>query len=395
MKSNNYIPYGRQTIDNDDIDAVIEVLKSSFLTQGPNVQQFEEIISEKVTSNYTIAVNSATSALHIACLALGLEKGDILWTTPITFVASANCALYCGASIDFVDIKLSTGLIDINALEKKLEIAKKTNSLPKIVIPVHLAGTSCEMYEIKRLSELYGFYIIEDASHAIGATYDNHAVGSCKYSDITVFSFHPVKIITTGEGGCCTTNKKSLAESMYKLRSHGITKNTNEFVASKVGPWHYEQQILGFNYRLSDIHAALGISQTKKLKTLISKRHIIMNKYLQELVNLPLCFLSQPSNTYSSLHLAILRLTGEAKKDHSEFFNYLRSNNIGVQLHYSPVHLQPYYRNLGFNEGDFPNAEIYGKSAISIPIYPTMTEENQSYIIHKIKKYYIQRHING
>lgn len=374
---NEFIPYGRQYIDSDDINAVVSTLQSDFLTQGPVVPRFENKISELTNSKYTVVVNSATSALHLSCLALGVGPSDIVWTSPITFVASANCALYCGANVDFVDIDPLTGLMSIAALELKLEQAALLGALPKVVIPVHLAGTSCDMHQIYRLSKIYNFKIIEDASHAIGGFYHSHPVGSCMFSDITVFSFHPVKIITTGEGGALTTNNESYFHSACSLRTHGITKDQASFQYSSPGPWYYEQQLLGFNYRLPDINAALGLSQISRLSSNIQRRQFIFSQYKLLLADLPIHFLDIPFNILSSLHLAVMQLNFIDPVFHKNLFNILRSNKIGVQLHYYPVHLQPYFRNLGFKVGDFPAAEKYSISSISLPIFPELCETSQ------------------
>jgi UDP-4-amino-4,6-dideoxy-N-acetyl-beta-L-altrosamine transaminase len=367
------IPYGRQDITQADIDAVIGVLQSDFLTQGQEVNFFEEKIAKYCDAKYAVAVNSATSALHIACLALGLREKDLVWTTPITFVASANCALYCGAQIDFVDINPVTLNLCINALAEKLEKSKSLGRLPKIVIPVHFAGTPCDMEAIYLLSKKYGFKIIEDASHAIGARYQGEVVGKCQFSDITIFSFHPVKIITTGEGGAAVTNQSKLADKMSMLRSHGITRDPMHMSRTPVGPWYYEQNFLGFNYRMTDIQAALGISQMNRLDKYISRRHEISDRYSQLLIDLPVT-LPLPSRD-SALHLYVIRLNLEAiKKSFLEIFNAIRAGGVGVNVHYIPVHLQPYFSRLGFSVGDFPEAEKYYKEAISIPIYPKLTE---------------------
>ena len=380
------IPYGRQRITEEDIEAVVAVLKSQYLTQGPVVPKFEKAIGQKVRSNHVIAVNSATSALHIACKALGLRKGDSLWTSPNTFVASANCGIYCDAKVNFVDIEPETGLMCTKELQIKLEEAKSQSCLPKIVMPVHLSGTSCNMREIRRLSEVYNFRIVEDASHAIGGKYMNKPVGNCEYSDITVFSLHPVKIITSGEGGVATTNSKKLAIRMKDLRSHGITKDRERFIDEDIGPWKYEQQNIGYNYRLSDIHAALGLSQLKRLDEIIKKREILFENYKKLLAGLPVKLLEIPTNVRSALHLAVIRLDKSNEINHRELFEFLRKENIGVQVHYTPVHLQPFYKRLGFREGDFPNAEKYAKSAISIPIYEDLTGDEQKIVVDTLKK---------
>ena len=382
-KNPKYIPYGRQNITNDDIKAVVQVLKSEFLTQGNILKDFEKGISIKVNSNYAIAVNSATSALHIACLALGLKKGDYLWTTPITFVASANCGIYCGAKIDFVDVDQDTALISIRELEKKLIRAKIENKLPKIIIPVHLGGSSCDMKAIYKLSKKYNFSIVEDASHALGGKYENQPVGNCKYSDISIFSFHPVKIITTGEGGVAVTNNKKYAQKMQDLRSHCIIKDRNRFKENIPGQWRYEMQGLGFNYRMNEMQAALGLSQLKRLEKIVHKRNIIHKKYKEFLKNLPLKLIEVPDNVYSSFHLAVIKL--DDKDIHQNVFEGMRKNGIGVQLHYSPVHLQPYYKKLGFKKGDFPKAEEYASRSFSLPLYPELTNSDLRKIVMILK----------
>ena len=382
--TDSFIPYGKQEISEDDIASVIDVLKSDFLTQGPIIEKFEEAISSTVHSSHSVSFNSATSALHIACLSLNLQPNDILWTTPITFVASANCGLYCGAKIDFVDIDPSTGLICIKELRRKLEFSKSSGTLPKILIPVHLAGTSCDMPEIYKLSKQYGFSIIEDASHAIGGSCHNAKVGSCKYSDITIFSLHPVKIITSGEGGIASTNSNYLSERMRCLRSHGIIKDKNLFKTSNRPPWSYEQQYLGYNYRMTDILAALGLSQLTKLKVFIERRNEIIEDYKLKLSNLPITFLEVPNSIQSSNHLAIIKLDNKKEDFHRYVFESLRKANIGVQLHYSPVHLQPFYKNLGFNHGDFPNAEEYSTNAISLPIFPSLLKKEFKRVVNTL-----------
>ena len=383
-KNSKYIPYGRQNITRDDIKAVVKVLKSEFLTQGNVLEDFEKGISIKVNSKYAIAVNSATSALHIACLALGLKKGDYLWTSPITFVASANCGIYCGAKIDFVDIDQNSSLISIKDLEKKLQKAKLENKLPKIIIPVHLGGSSCDMKAIYKLSKEYGFSIIEDASHALGGKYENQPVGNCKYSDISIFSFHPVKIITTGEGGVAVTNNKKYAQKMQDLRSHYIIKDRNRFKENVPGEWRYEMQGLGFNYRMNEMQAALGLSQLKKLEKIVYRRNIIHKKYKEFLKNLPLKLIEVPDNVYSSFHLAVIKL--DDKQIHQKVFEGMRKNGIGVQLHYSPVHLQPFYKEFGFKKGDFPNAEEYASRSFSLPLYPELTNYNLRKIVQILKE---------
>ena len=372
-----FIPYGRQTISEDDIAAVVEVLRSPFLTQGPAVPAFEKAVAAKVGARHGVAVNSATSALHIACLALGLGPGDRLWTSPITFVASANCGRYCGAVVDFVDIEPNTGLMSVLALEAKLERAEREGTLPKVVVPVHLTGSSCDLAAIGSLAQRYGFAVLEDASHAIGGRYRGEPVGNCCYSSITVFSFHPVKIITTGEGGLATTNDPVLAQRMAELRSHGIVRERERFERPAAGPWVYEQQQLGFNYRMTDIQAALGLSQLQRLDEIVIERNRQLETYRELLAELPVQLLEVPDDVRSSVHLAVIRLQQATAEQHRQVFDGLRAAGIGVQLHYSPVHLQPYYRSLGFKEGQFPEAEAYANSAISLPLFPALTLDDQ------------------
>lgn len=380
------IPYARQSISDDDIKAVSDVLRSELLTQGPTVPAFEDAICKYTGANYGVAVNSATSALHVACLAVGLGKGDWLWTTPNTFVASANCALYCGASVDFVDIDPTTWTMSVSALEQKLLDAKKKKCLPKVVVPVHLCGLPCDMLAIHKLSKEYGFYVIEDASHALGGYYLGKPVGSGAYSDITVFSFHPVKIITSGEGGMAMTNDKDLSVKMGLLRSHGITRDPDLMSFEPDGPWYYEQVALGFNYRLTDIHAALGLSQFQRLDTFVRRRHQIADQYDFLLSDLPVKHQIRPEGYYSSMHLYVIRLqTEKLRKSHLQIFDELRTN-ILVNLHYIPVHLQPWYRKLGFTEGDFPVSESYYKQAISIPCYPDLTDSEIVLVTEKLRE---------
>ena len=379
-----FLPYGRQTITEDDIAAVVNVLQSPFLTQGPAVPAFEKAIAEEVGVEHAVAVNSATSALHLSCLALDLGPEDRLWTSPITFVASANCGRYCGAEVDFVDIEPSTGLMCVKALAAKLEIAEHEGTLPKVVIPVHLCGTSCDMASIAALAERYGFAVIEDASHAIGGSYQQKRVGSCTHSKITVFSFHPVKILTTGEGGVATTNDPRLAQRMADLRSHGITKNFNRFEKPAAGPWSYEQQDLGFNYRLTDLQAALGLSQLQRLDVVVKERNRLLQQYRKLVDHMPLKFLEIPEDVISALHLAVIRLDNCCNSRHRQIFEGLRAHGIGVQLHYMPVHLQPYYRRLDFKEGDYPNAEAYANDAISLPLYPGLQDADQQRVVNAL-----------
>lgn len=386
LKDNEKIPYGRQYIDERDVAAVKNVLKSDFLTQGPQVEFFEKDISKRVSSKYAVAVNSATSALHIACLAIGLGKGDILWTVPNSFVASANCGLYCGAKVDFVDIDSKTWNISIESLKKKLLQAKKQKKLPKILIPVHLGGNPSNQQDIFELSKKYGFKIIEDASHSIGASNNGEPVGSCKWSDITIFSFHPVKIITSGEGGVATTNDKYLFKRLNLFRTHGITKNKSDFVSKDTKEWLYEQHELGFNYRMTDIQAALGRSQLKKIDIFIKKRNQIASRYYEFLSGLPLKFQKIDKKIISSFHLFIIRLEEDVKISHEVFFKKLRNEGIMVNLHYIPIHLQPYYKQLGFKKGMFIESENYAESAISIPIYPKLSLSEQKFVSKSISK---------
>ena len=382
--SDSFLPYGRQTITEADITAVEAVLRSPFLTQGPAVPSFEQAVATKVGAAYGVAVNSATSALHIACLALGLGPGERLWTSPISFVASANCGRYCGADVDFVDIDPATALISVAALEQKLEHADRIGGLPKVLVPVHLCGTSCDMSAIADLAEKYGVALLEDASHAIGGLYRDEPVGSCRYSAISVFSFHPVKIITTAEGGMATTNDASLAQSMADLRCHGITKEETRFERPALGPWGYEQQDLGFNYRLTDLQAALGLSQLERLESIVAERQRLLEVYRRSLASLPVSLLEIPHTVSSALHLAVIRLNDKGPEHHRRVFEGLRAAGIGVQLHYSPVHLQPYYRRLGFAEGDFPEAEAYARNAITLPLYPGLQEQEQARVVQAL-----------
>ena len=380
------IPYGKQDINQSDIEAVIAVLKSDFLTQGPQVPLFEHNVSNYCNAQYGVAVNSATSALHVACLALGLGKDDWLWTSPNSFVASANCGLYCGAKVDFVDIDPKTYNLSVEELRKKLIQAKKDNKLPKIVIPVHFAGQSCDMQSIHKLSKEFGFKTLEDASHAIGGKYLDKPIGGCQYSDITVFSFHPVKIITTAEGGLATTNQKELAEKMQLFRAHGITREPKLMTKKTEGGWYYQQVELGFNYRMNDLQAALGIAQMKRLDKFITIRHSLKQRYDELLKDLTLITPAQFSDSYSSLHLYPVQLKLEhLSKAHNQIFDELRKSGVGVNLHYIPIHLQPYFKNMGFKKGDFPKAEDYYSRAISIPIYQGLTTELQDKVVAVLK----------
>ncbi len=382
------IPYGKQEITQQDIDAVIEVLKSDFLTQGPMVPAFESTLAKYCRADRAVAVNSATSALHIACLALGVGKGDVVWTTPITFVASANCALYCGASVDFVDIDPVTNNLCVNALKAKLELAKTTGQpLPKVVIPVHLTGLPCDMKAIHDLSIEYGFSLIEDASHAVGGRYMNSPVGACEYSDITVFSFHPVKIITTAEGGVATTNDIKLAQKMELYRSHGVTRDSDLMVGDSDGPWYYQQVELGFNYRMTEMQAALGLTQLKRLDQFIARRHELAHRYLTLLEGLPVQLPNYTQDSYSGLHLFVIRLSlSNIKQSRRSVFEALREKGIGVNVHYIPVHTQPYYQKMGFKKGDFVQAEQYYEEAISLPMFHLMSYEQQDEVVTALKE---------
>jgi len=382
------IPYGQQTISEADIQAVVDVLRSDFLTQGPAVLGFENSVASYCGAQYALAVNSATSALHIACLALGLGKGDRVWTSPITFVASANCALYCGAQVDFVDIDPHTYNMSVECLTDKLAQAEKSGCLPKAVIPVHLSGQSCDMASIHALSQRYGFKIIEDASHAIGGQYRGEPIGNGRHSDITVFSFHPVKVITAGEGGMVLTNDAQLAKRMKLLRSHGITNDVADMIPRPSEElWFYQQIALGFNYRMTDIHAALGISQMQRLDEFVAMRHILAKRYNEMLSDLPIVIPWQHSDNYSALHLYIIRLKLEqVGRTHRNVFEALRSAGIGVNLHYIPVYLQPYYQKLGFKPGYCPEAERYYAEAISLPMFPMLKMAEQDQVVNALRR---------
>jgi UDP-4-amino-4,6-dideoxy-N-acetyl-beta-L-altrosamine transaminase len=381
-----FIPYGRQNINDADIEAVIRTLKSDWITQGPTIDVFEKAIAAYCGTRYAVAVNSATSALHIACLAAELKPGDILWTSPNTFVASANCALYCGAKVDFVDIDPQTYNLSVTALAQKLHQASMQGTLPKVVIPVHFAGQSCEMQQMHALSQQYGFQLIEDASHAIGAQYQQQPVGNCAFSEMTVFSFHPVKIITTGEGGMVLTNREDLYQSLLRLRSHGITRDDAFMNGPSDGPWYYQQVDLGFNYRLTDIQAALGLSQMSRLDAFVERRRSLAARYDALLERLPIIRPWQSPDTQSSFHLYPIQLKlEEMKPNRRQVFDALRAQQIGVNVHYIPVHTQPYYRKLGFNRGDLPNAERYYARAISLPLYYDLSEADQDRVIDALE----------
>ena len=379
------IPYGRQDISEKDIQAVVDVLRSDYITQGPMIQKFERKVADYCNAKYAYACNSATSALHIACLALGVVKGDLVWTSPISFVASSNCALYCNASIDFVDIDANSYNMSPMALEQKLIKAKAKGRLPKVVIPVHLSGQSCEMDKIHALSKLYGFKIIEDASHAIGATYKGQPVGNCQYSDITVFSFHPVKIITTCEGGMCLTNDPHVSNLIGRYRSHGITRQASEMSKAPDGPWYYEQLNLGLNYRMNDVQAALGLSQMDRLDEFIEKRRAIAKRYDELLKDSIVKTPKQHPDTNSSWHLYIIRLKKNENISHRQLFEKFRAAGILVNIHYIPIYRQPYYQDLGFTAEEFDQAERYYDEAISIPIFPTLKFKEQLKVLSLIQ----------
>jgi UDP-4-amino-4,6-dideoxy-N-acetyl-beta-L-altrosamine transaminase len=381
------IPYGRQDITQADIDAVVGVLQSDFLTQGPMVPRFEQQVAAHVGASHALAVNSATSALHIACLALGLGPGDRLWTSPVTFVASANCGLYCGAKVDFVDIDPRTYNLCPQALERKLIEAEREGTLPKVVVPVHLCGQPCDMQAIHKLAKRYRFKVIEDASHAIGGKYQGEFIGRGKYSDITVFSFHPVKIITTAEGGMALTNDAELANKMALLRSHGITRDPQQMTHESDGPWYYQQIDLGFNYRMTELQAALGVSQMERLDQYIARRHQLAARYNDLLAALPVTVPWLHPDSYSGLHLYVIRLQlDKISKSHRQVFESLREQGIGVNLHYIPIHTQPYYAQMGFKPEDFPVAQDYYREAISIPMFQTMSDEQQDQVVAAINQ---------
>jgi len=381
------IPYGRQDINEEDIQAVVDVLRSDFLTQGPAVPAFEKSITDYCGVNYAVAMNSSTSALHIACLALDVGKGDVVWTSPITFVASANCALYCGADVDFVDIDPRTYNMSVERLSEKLQQAEKLGKLPKVLIPVHLCGQPCEMEKIHALSLKYGFKIIEDASHAIGAKYKNRPVGNCEFSDITVFSFHPVKIITTGEGGMAMTNDMQLAKCMSLLRSHGITRDEHEMTHASEGSWYYQQIDLGYNYRMTDLQAALGLTQMRRLDEFVKQRQSIAKRYDDLLGSLPITLPTRSESSSSAFHLYVIRLnTKKIFKTHREVFEKIRQLGVGVNLHYIPIYQQPYYQKMGFSKDYCSEANKYYEEAISLPIYYTLTDIKLIQVVNVLKE---------
>jgi len=381
------IPYGRQDIDELDIKAVVDVLQSDYLTQGPAVPRFEESVMQVTHSDYALAVNSATSALHIAVDALGLGEGDLMWTSPITFVASANCGRYCGSDVDFVDIDPQTFNMCPMALEVKLKVAARARRLPKVLVVVHMGGQSSDMERISTLARAHGIAIVEDASHAIGASYMGKPVGCCAYSDITVFSFHPVKIVTTAEGGMAVTNSKELAGKMSLARSHGITRDLDEMTHESEGAWYYQMVSLGWNYRMTELQAALGVSQMTRLEDFVSARNRIADRYDALLADLPIDLPGRQPGARSSFHLYIVRLQRDIDvRRKSEIFDELRADGLGVNLHYIPVHLQPYYIDMGFAHGDFPSSEDYYQRAISIPLYPGLSDTDQETVVQSLAK---------
>jgi UDP-4-amino-4,6-dideoxy-N-acetyl-beta-L-altrosamine transaminase len=379
------IPYGRQEIDEEDVQAVVDVLRSDFLTQGPAVPAFESAVTAYCGAAHGVAVNSATSALHLACLALGVGPGDSVWTSPITFVASANCARYCGADVDFVDIDSRTCNMSAAALASKLETAEKVGRLPKVVIPVHLTGQSCDMEAIGALGRRYCFRIVEDASHSIGGSHSGTRIGACAHSDIAVFSFHPVKIVTTGEGGLATTNDPALARRMELLRSHGITREPREMTRESDGPWYYQQVALGFNFRMTDLQAALGVSQLRRIDGWVARRHEIADAYDRDLAALPVTLPFRAPGGRSALHLYVIRVQDGTGALRRRVFDAMRAGGVGVNVHYIPVHLQPDFARFGFREGDFPVAEDYYRRALSLPMFPALTEEQRGHVVERLR----------
>lgn len=381
------IPYGRQSISQDDIDAVAAVLRSDYLTQGPVVPAFEARVREHCGAGFAVAVSSATAALHLACLALDVGPGDWVWTSPITFVASANCARYCGAQLDFVDIDPETFNLCPRSLREKLERAEKDGRLPKVVIPVHMTGQPCDMRAIAELAQRYGFAVIEDASHAIGARYLDTVIGDCRYSDIAVFSFHPVKIITTCEGGLATTQSPELARKLARLRSHGITRDPLEWERRNEGAWYYEQKDLGFNYRLTDVQAALGLSQFERLGEWLARRHVLADRYDARLAGLPLILPLRDAAAYSALHLYVIQIDETATPiTRRQVFDGLRAGGIGVNVHYIPVHMQPYYSGQGFAEGQFPLSERYYARCLSLPMFASLTDAQLDHVVDQLAR---------
>ena len=377
------IPYGKHLVDEDDIDAVVDVLRNQFLTQGKVVPQFEQALCNYTGAKYCVAVNSATSGLHVACLAAGVGTGDLVWTVPNSFVASANCALYCGASIDFVDINPTTRNIDVSALENKLQQAASQNRLPKVLIVVHFSGLSCDMQSIRSLTQKYSIVLIEDAAHGLGGSYQQSKIGSCVYADMAVLSFHPVKSITSAEGGAVLTNQSGLHEKLKLFAKHGVTKDPEQYQGESHGPWYYQQLELGYNYRLSDMQAALGLSQLKKLDSFMQKRAEIAKVYDEALVNLPLKLPVVESQSQSAWHLYMVELT---LHDRQDIYQQLHAKGVGVNVHYIPIHLQPYYQQLGFKQGDFPVSEHFYQHALTLPLFPSLTDEEQTKVIDTLRE---------
>jgi UDP-4-amino-4,6-dideoxy-N-acetyl-beta-L-altrosamine transaminase len=372
------IPYGKHLVNEDDVDAVVEVLRNQFLTQGTVVPKFEQALCEYTGANHCVAVNSATSGLHVACLAAGVAAGDSVWTVPNSFVASANCALYCGATIDFVDIDPLTRNIDISALETKLQHAATQNRLPKALIVVHFSGLSCEMQTIQKLTHLYSIVLIEDAAHGLGGSYQQSKIGSCVYSDMSVLSFHPVKSITSAEGGAVLTNQSQLYQKLQLFAKHGVTKDPSQYQGESHGPWYYQQLELGYNYRLSDLHAALGLSQLSKLDVFIQKRSKLAKVYDNALADLPLKLPVEEPQFKSAWHLYMVELI---QHDRQHIYQQLHDKGVGVNVHYIPIHLQPYYQQLGFKQGDFPVSEHFYQNALTLPLFPSLTDIEQAKVI--------------
>jgi UDP-4-amino-4,6-dideoxy-N-acetyl-beta-L-altrosamine transaminase len=373
------IPYGKHLVDEQDIDAVVDVLRNQFLTQGAVVPQFEQALCDYTGCQYATAVNSATSGLHVACLAVGVGQGDIVWTVPNSFVASANCALYCGADIDFVDIDVTTRNIDVNALTNKLVNASKSNSLPKVLIVVHFSGLSCDMHVIRALTQKYGIALVEDAAHALGGSYKDTKVGSCQYSDMAVLSFHPVKSITSAEGGAVLTNSKAYDDRIKLFGKHGVTRDVKQMETESHGPWYYQQIELGYNYRLSDLHAALGLSQLRKLDAFILRRTELALNYQKMLTDLPLKLPVFRDYSKSAWHLYMVELT---QHDRKSVFEQLHAKGVGVNVHYIPIHLHPFYQKMGFKQGDFPGAEFFYNNALTLPLFPSLSEQQQNTVIN-------------
>lgn len=382
----HFIPYGHQAITKEDVGAVVEVLTSDWLTQGPAIEQFERTVAEYCGAKYAVAVNSATAALHIACLAAGLGPDDYLWTSPNTFVASANCGLYCGSKVDFVDVAEDTYNMDTTLLAEKLQVAAKQSKLPKVLIPVHFSGYSCDMEQISMFAKQYGCTVIEDASHAIGGRYQQKPIGNCQFSDMTVFSFHPVKIVTTGEGGMVLTNRQALYEALIRLRSHGITRNPQHMIGEAQGGWDYQQIELGFNYRMTDLQAALGTSQMQRIDMFVERRRQLVLRYQEKLAELPLQLPVIDEENPSAWHLYVVQVDENAAYSRKDVFDTLRQHNIGVNVHYIPVHTQPYYQRLGFTWGDFPQAEQYYRRTLTLPLYYGLTLEEQDFVVETLKK---------